>query len=524
MRNSFAIFFHNNKNQVKRKNGSFLIHSKKPTRLPPFLGIQGGSSSPQQQLEFSSSTTSLSSSNTVKPEKNLKLVQVQVVHRHGDRTPITPMRNETFWKSALPTSDILKNIALGTQIIRDLDKPKASHSASGKGAFGQLTTLGLFQMVELGSKLRDEINMETIGKKDDNIEDKNEDDEDDEMIINQNNVIYKMKDKYLFSSTSTPLSPQSITVMSTDFPRTIQSVQALLIGLFPDGMSTNLDIDARHTNIMIPDPQPRRTIEQTELEKQLIKRPYLIEKDKEMKDLAIHVTTELQKHVLGEGFNEISFGVGEEKEDNGNNKDHVANTTIAPLPWAQLSEILKCLAVRDMLPPSIHLEQQKRVTSHAAWRWFENLRHPRLAWLAMDEMMKQMIQNTQNMMKEEKGINRSASSTTTPLHIFSGHDSTLIGLLCAFRLEQPAEWPPYGSIFKMELWKVIETNDNETKGDIKMDDPREKNINQTKPQYFVRFSLNSRTLKCHWGSVDGVPLDLVPVDQLVALLHENSTD
>jgi hypothetical protein len=54
--------------------------------------------------------------------------------------------------------------------------------------------------------------------------------------------------------------PGSIVVWSTDFPRTIQSVQALLYGLYPPEtrQGHTIPIDTRNTDDMHPDPHPRQ--------------------------------------------------------------------------------------------------------------------------------------------------------------------------------------------------------------------------------------------------------------------------
>ena len=124
---------------------------------------------------------------------------------------------------------------------------------------------------------------------------------------------------------------------------------------------------------MIPDPQPRRTTEQIELEKQLATSPHLLERENEMQPLAIRATEAL-RDLLGEGALDVSFGVGEEHEGGQSSK---------PLPWVQLAEITKCLKVRDMLPNGISADDQAVITQHAAWIWFEVLRNPRLAFISM---------------------------------------------------------------------------------------------------------------------------------------------
>jgi len=58
--------------------------------------------------------------------------------------------------------------------------------------------------------------------------------------------------------------------------------------------------------------------------------------------------------------------------------------------------------------------------------------------------------------------------------------------MCAFRLEQPAEWPKYGSYLKVELFKSQEDGkDDGTTGEV---------------NYYVRFSLNGQVLKSSWDT------------------------
>jgi len=76
--------------------------------------------------------------------------------------------------------------------------------------------------------------------------------------------------------------------------------------------------------------------------------------------------------------------------------------------------------------------------------------------------------------------------------LFSAHDSTLIGLLCAFKLQQPVAWPEYGSFLMMELLEVEEG---------------------TSKDLYVRFSLNGDVLRLMW--LEGEPTDMMLLDQLI---------
>jgi len=397
--------------------------------------------------------------------KTYKLIQVQVIHRHGDRTPITPMKDEKYWSDTLPPPSLLSKIAEGTTIKRNEDEEGKVHGASGRGPFGKLTQLGLLQMVEVGSRLREELHLD-------------EDDagsSDGGFHIDDEGHIHLHKGR-LFTGAS-PLHPTKIKVKSTDFPRTLQSVQALLVGLFPDGLPEGVDveIDARHTSSLIPDPQPRSSQEQVQLERALSRRQHIVDKEEELKDLAKKISREL-KPFVGKDANSAVFGIGE--EDDAKQKERA-------LTWSQLSEIMTCLKARDMLPESISLEEYETVTSHSAWKWFENLRHSRLAFLAMKPFMN-FIMETLNIGKNQND-GTEGNEKESILHIYSAHDSSLIGLMCAFRLQQPSKWPEYGSYLKIELFEAepVLTIDNLSQDGFK--------------DYFVRFSLNGSVLNSHWG-------------------------
>jgi hypothetical protein len=437
----------------------------------------------------------------------LRVVQVQIVHRHGDRSPITPLLNESYWASELVPEELSKRVSSTTTIVRDASQKENTHLAGGRGPFGKLTQLGLLQMVQVGTELREQLVLELTNDSDDTHES-------DPHHVDEHGHVHWNRGR-LFDSGSNPLHPSKLKVLTTDFPRTIQSVQGTLVGLFPDpaDIVEPIPVDARHTNTMIPDPQPRRSVEQEELERSLASRPHLREMEKHMKELAVQ-TTESLRHLLSEDAFTLSFGVGEEKDDDDDSAG-AATTKLKPktkpLSWAQLSEITKCLETRDMLPADITPATQESISKHTAWRWFENLRHPRLAFLAMNTMVNtMMIKAMQDQIDHLSGVIDASSSSlvsttseTPPLlYIYSAHDSTLIGLLCAFRLEQPAKWPEYGSYFKAELIEARPINAASSE--------------EQAVRYLVRFSLNGEVLRCKWedDECDTEPLHMIPVELL----------
>jgi len=382
-------------------------------------------------------------------EKALKLspVQTQVVHRHGDRTPITPLEDELFWSTLLPSDDLLHAIGSFTNIMRQRDaKP---HPAGGGAVYGRLTSDGLRQMQLVGIKLKSDV----------------------ERLFSHGGGLKRLEN----------VDPSTwLRVASTDFSRTIQSVQAVLMGLLDSGKDV-IDIDARHTPKMIPDPQPRLYVGQSELERKLTSSRSFAVREKSMKPLAIRMTNALfASGVLGEAALKVSFGVGEDETATESPKDlGLANGKPERiLPWNQLAEILKCLERRDRLPKGITSQDLEDVAEHNAWRWFSLLSNERLASMAIKSLAKKMIANG------VEAVNGSGFSTTPPLfHIFSGHDATLIALMCFFRIERPAVWPEYGSYLKMELLR----------DDVGILHKLRRS------RYYVLFSLNGEPLRSKFG-------------------------
>jgi Histidine phosphatase superfamily (branch 2) len=398
--------------------------------------------------------------------RSYRTVAVQVVHRHGDRTPITPLINEEYWASTLIPDHELKTMEAGTLLVNDDSKDAApgqnTHTASGRGPFGKLTQTGLQQMIQVGVKLRDVLGVSTRdhGK--------------------------------LFHKTLRPLSPSSIRVVSTNFPRTIQSVQGTLSGLLNQRNKDDemIAIDIGHTDIMIPDPQPRRTSEQASLESQLVSSDYLLAKELEMLPLARRATAALSPFLAPDARG-MAFGVEDTHAT-------VSSTNEAPpLSWNQLAEVTKCLHVRGQLPDGISPEDQHLIGQHAAWRWFEILRHPRLAFLAMSPLARLQLDYFAQVVDR-------TNDDSPRLTIWSAHDSTLIGLLCLYRLEKPAEWPEYASYLMLEL--LEETCQGGGK------------------QWWVRFSLNGQVLKSQWGQDSPDTVELMHLQkQVTAAPADTST-
>lgn len=392
--------------------------------------------------------------------RTIRRLAAQVVHRHGDRSPITSMRDEAFWEKQLIEKTILRKISSGTELISDGES--LIHKANGRGPFGKLTMLGLQQMIDLGAALREELSSNVSNNE--------------TRIDEDGNVVYP----HIWTP-DRPLKPSNLRAVSTKFERTVQSAQAVFSGLFPTGTGDEvIEIDTRHTTLLLPDPQPRQTKEQELLEDKLSNRPHMLQREQELLPLAIRVTRALHP-LLAADAREASFGAKQTRTIS------TESIEIEPLAWNQLGEISKCLSCRGMLPDGLSQRDHEAVVQHAAWRWFETFRHPRLAYLSMRDMCSKMVDDCINY------------ATEPPMTIYSAHDSTLIGLLCAFKLNQPIAWPEYGSFLMMEL---LEVTDKEKK-------------------LYIRFSLNGELLTSCW---EEGPSEMIALSTLAyKLRHEDDT-
>ena len=281
---------------------------------------------------------------------------------------------------------------------------------------------------------------------------------------------------------------------------------------------------------MIPDPQPRRFVGQAELEAELLGGKAFAGREETMKPLARRLTRILLESgvIDGEALR-VSFGVGEDgaAASSANKQQPKAEvptdlgrqqppqppaatgaggeTSTKPLAWNQLAEILTCLEVRGKLPPSITESELRGVHEHNAWRWFALLSDRRLGPMAIGSLAKKLLMNASAAAnswkkKEEDGSSMSMgwvrSSSVPLLHVFSGHDATLIALLCFFRLERPAVWPNYGSYLKVELLRddigLCQRSDFD--GDCA--------TTAADDNYYILFSLNGEPLRSEFFHVD----------------------
>jgi hypothetical protein len=327
--------------------------------------------------------------------ESLQLRQLQVIHRHGDRTPITPLADRAFWSSVLPSEAELTSLEDGTTVLR----PSGSvpHPAAGDGLFGTLSLRGVQMMREVGAELRR---------------------------------------KYPSLLQDLPLSADDMCVHSTDFPRTVQSVQALLQGLAPleQRGAGPIPIDCMLSDMMIPDPVPRATEEQAACEAVVLRSDAVIRHAAEVEPLRLRYSQALlEAGTLDPRAYRLSgMGAGDEAST------PQGGGVPGPLSWNKLAEVLKCLQAYEQLPPSLTDEDVREASAAGAYRWTALMGERRVAHLAMGPMAAALVSAA------SEGAEGACENDVVArrLHVWSGHDSTLFGLLAAFELDAPCAWPP----------------------------------------------------------------------------------
>ena len=373
----------------------------------------------------------------------LQLRHLQVVHRHGDRTPVTPLADRAFWASVLPSDEERESLATGTEVVRASDS--VPHPAAGDGLFGTLSARGVQQMKAGGEMLR---------------------------------------------CTYPEFIPEvatagAVSIYSTDFPRTIQSVQALCQGLFPVvSRRSPIQIDATRGHYMIPDPVPRLTTEQEELEEAVLASEAVRAHADAVEPLRVHLSDVLHDTVDPRAYTLTGMGAGD-----------VASGHL--LSWNKLAEIMKCLHAYGRLPTGLTEQDVQQASAAGAHRWTVLMRDKRIAHLAMGQMASDIVTAARDAARD---------ASTPRLVVWSAHDSTIFGLLAMFALDAPATWPPYASQLHIELLEEL--------------------VGSERPcGLYVRFSLNGEALGCGLGG-GGAPgsSPIVALDEVEAAVLPSIRD
>jgi lysophosphatidic acid phosphatase type 6 len=153
--------------------------------------------------------------------------------------------------------------------------------------------------------------------------------------------------------------------------------------------------------------------------------------------------------------------------------------------WITLKEVTTCHRVHGRkYITDITEEEEDRVSDIAGWMWGQLYNDDALNRMAIGRFLHEMTTDlTEPRLQNKKML------------VYSGHDSTLVPLLCALRIYDD-KWPPYASYLTLELV-----------------------TRQATGERFVRACYNDQTL-----AMLGHDAALLPYEQFVARLKQLSID
>ena len=367
---------------------------------------------------------------------------------------------------------------------------------------GQLTTTGFYQMQQFGLFLREryiyKYNLLPKISSNYNVSKGSIEEE------NENNFQYNyQEDKENYKLTDL------FYVRSTSFPRTIQSAQAVLIGLFSSSLHPwwmtlnrkllNVDILTPLQENLLPNYSNCKRLEYyhriiyNKVDQYIISMKNNLNNRENNNQSAI----DLNNNTPNSNSNSTIIKSNNNINNNNNTNNEKNNEKISTIifsefrptsinfsideleattrkifninefdriRWIEINEKLSCKLHHNLFLDSqatpLYIEQVKRYTT---WKFTQLYFHPALCRLAIGSFIGEIVDK----LKLGIFINENGDKLKSPkLELFVGHDSTLIPLLCSFKLFN-GNWPDYGSSLIIELWDNGEKEKNNEKYSIK---------------------------------------------------------
>ena len=351
-----------------------------------------------------------------------ELVAVAVFHRHGDRSQVSRSPGPAFlhsverdaeWKSRMPSAESRKLMSRAAADETEFDDPAAKEvlergididfdeiNALEKDLYSgwERANFPYGMLTEVGFQ-----EMKAVGEE----------------------LRRRYRGSLLPQEEQEPLNHEWIYARSTNFCRTKQSLRGLLVGL----QGTSLDSDSnskriqiqtrpRHTETMYP--QAGGPCAAIGLRRAELYADNYIEETFEN-----YTTTQAA----------VSAAYGYDRAE-------------LPVNWMTVREVMVCEHVHALASPEgVTAALVSTVNSLAGLLWhrlFSDFQMNRLAvGRFMGDVATRIVEAVQNPRSE------------TRMLIWSGHDSTLVPVLCALGLcvegEGGAEWPPYASHLELEV-------------------------------------------------------------------------
>eukprot|EP01112_Ceratiomyxa_fruticulosa_P000149 TRINITY_DN1016_c0_g1_i1.p1 TRINITY_DN1016_c0_g1~~TRINITY_DN1016_c0_g1_i1.p1 ORF type:complete len:424 (+),score=67.74 TRINITY_DN1016_c0_g1_i1:307-1578(+) len=322
----------------------------------------------------------------VNKPSNLVLQMVQTVTRHGDRTMITRFTNDkSVWTCNLTFTEYPSTRRTPTESVDRLYRKTYLPNReviAGDCALGQLTNKGYDQHVALGQQLR---------------------------------KLYV--DTYKFLSPN--FDPTEIWLRSTDVPRTIQSAQASIIGMYPN-LSSNVSTILPVIDINTMDSDTEDMVANPYTCPAVVPLAAAIEKQ------AAFVQFQQKFQPLQNALQTLLMGSSQ-----------------PALSWSNILDGLSALQCNDYpFPQNVTQDMANSSYEAANWEYYYSLQNTTLVSLTIGTFYSELLSRMENVisgLKEPKYL------------LYSGHDSTIAPFLAGMGLYN-GTWPPYASHVEVELW------------------------------------------------------------------------
>ncbi|KAI9919096.1 hypothetical protein PsorP6_011495 [Peronosclerospora sorghi] len=317
----------------------------------------------------------------------LTLRHVLIFHRHGDRTPVVPsigsnvFEDKDVWAAKVATPEQLALLSLTAKPVGadETQAPTIHASRDIDYPYGLLTHQGVEHMIAKGRALRERYGSLFIGD-------------------------VKREDVY---------------VLSSNVPRTIESVQSLLRGFFYDEAKQQAQdvpeflIHTYPRNVLAPQHSLRVFLE---LERLLYKDILTLRSEAEQE-----ATHKLARHVRA------CMGIPDDEA----------------LSWTGIRDTLTCRKAHGMpFPEGVDDKIFDQVEAYDTWLW-QRLYHDQAF---CHKAFQDGVHELYTFLKTVRTTKQPAK-----LSFFSAHDNSVVALLAALQIDVGAQLPRYGTMLALEL-------------------------------------------------------------------------
>lgn len=339
---------------------------------------------------------------------NYELQKVIVITRHGDRAqiqsvlgPKSPLNDDItkIWEKNLPNNNLLKSLYL----VADSNKPLPSDSTN-------IISDSIKKIIN--EKLHNELytGWDAIKAPYGQLT---------EAGVNQLMLVGKeLRNRYhdfLFTSTINNVN-DILHCRSTNICRTIQSLRSLLVGLLNKPIDNNDINNKDSSNIPLLNIRPRN-----------------IETLFPQADGIHSSITQRHKEIMPDDYLEKNYPNYLELE----NKVRRVLGITDKINWLTIKEVLTCYQLYNInFPNDLNDYDLDNVTKLIGWMWSKLYNDEVFNRLSIGRLVHEIKENI------EFGKHK--------MYIFSGHDSTLVPMLCALGIYDDI-WPPYASFLTIEI-------------------------------------------------------------------------